>query len=265
MVTQFNPRNPKIGSLVKDNWNIIQNTEELTQIFRTKPLIGYRRLPNLKDILTSSSILYLPVPKPLTPATQFLPICTRFGRCTYCPKFKKLEHITSFHTKKTFKCQTLPPKHKITCELSNVIYIINCNQCGLQYTGETKRPIRNRMCEHYSSVQKFQAEKATPVSRHFTQKNHSVRNKEFSILHWMGDPTSPNAKIRCRRQELCYIWAFPTLHPAGINMLCMRICPLIAPLTQVHPLPFTFYLCLKLIHTAYYTHFMVKSLSEHNV
>ena len=37
MVTQFNPRNPQIGSLIKDNWNIIQNTEELTQIFKSKP------------------------------------------------------------------------------------------------------------------------------------------------------------------------------------------------------------------------------------
>ena len=82
MVTQFNPRNPKIGSLVRDNWNIIQNTEELTQIFKTKPLIGYRSIPNLKDIFTSSSVLYPPVPEPLTPVTQFLPICTRLGRCT---------------------------------------------------------------------------------------------------------------------------------------------------------------------------------------
>ena len=99
-----------------------------------------------------------------------------------------------------------------------LVYTINCTQCGLQYTGETKRPVRNRMYEHYSSVQKFQAEKATPVSRHFTQKNHSVRNMEFSILQWMGDPSSPNATTRRRRQELYYIWAFPTLHPAGINM-----------------------------------------------
>ena len=61
MVTQFNPRNPQIGTL--DNWNIIQNTEELTQIFNTKPLMGYRRLPNLKDLLTSSTITYTPNPK----------------------------------------------------------------------------------------------------------------------------------------------------------------------------------------------------------
>ena len=145
-------------------------------------------------------------------------VCTRLGKCTYCPKLKKLEQVTSFNSKRIFKCQGLPPKHKITCELSNVIYIINCNQCGLQYIGETKRPIRNRMYEHYSSVQKFIAEKSTPVSRHFTQKNHSVRNMEFCILQWMGDPTSPNATTRRRRQELYFIWAFPTLHPAGINM-----------------------------------------------
>ena len=82
--------------------------------------------------------------------------------------------------------QVLTPKHKVTCELSNVIYIINCNKCGLQYVGEIKRPIRNRMYEHYNSVQKFHSEKSIPASRHFTQNNHSVRNMEFSIFIWMG-------------------------------------------------------------------------------
>ena len=218
MVTQFNPKNPHIGSLIRSNWNIIQNTEELTRIFKDKPLIGYRRLPNLRDTLTSSSIAYPPALKPPNQSSQHVPICTRLGRCTYCPKLKKLDKITSFHSNRIFNCQSLPPKHKLTCKLSNVIYIINCNQCGLQYIGETKRPIRKRMYEHYNSVQKFQPDKATPVSRHFTQKNHSVKSMEFSIVQWMGDPSSPNATTRHRRQELYFIWAFPTLHPAGINM-----------------------------------------------
>ena len=218
MVTQFNPKNPQIGSLIKSNWNIIQNNEELTRIFKDKPLIGYRRLPNLRNILTSSSIAYPPALKSPSQSSQHMPVCTKLGRCTYCPKLKKLDQITSFHRKRIFNCQSLPPKNKLTCELSNVIYIINCNQCGLQYIGETKRSIRNRMYEHYSSVQKFQPDKATPVSRHFTQKNHSVKSMEFSIVQWIVDPTSPNATTRRRRQELYFIWAFPTLHPAGINM-----------------------------------------------
>ena len=129
-----------------------------------------------------------------------------------------MDQITNFHSKQVFKCKSLPPKHKVTCELSNVIYIINCNKCGRQYVGETKRPIRNRMYEHYNSVQKFQSEKSTPVCRHFTQNNHSVRNMEFSIFHRMGDPTIPNASTKYKSQELYYIWAFPTLQPTGINM-----------------------------------------------
>ena len=146
-----------------------------------------------------SRINYPPVRKPLGTPRVHIPLCTRLGKCT-CPKIKKVKQITSFHSKRVFKCQALPPKHKITCELSNVIYRINCNQCGLQYTGETKRPFRKRMYEHCSSVQRFQADKATPVSRHFTQKNHSVKNMEFSILQWMGiqqvqmPPTGTGAK-----------------------------------------------------------------------
>ena len=145
MVIQFNPRNPQIGTLARDNWNIIQNTEELTQIFNTKPLMGYRRLPNLKDLLTSSTISYPPNTKPDTKKSDYIPVCTRLGECTYCPKLRKVDQITSFHSKQVFKCNCLPPKHKVTCELSKVIYIINSNKCGLQYVGETKRPIRNRM------------------------------------------------------------------------------------------------------------------------
>ena len=148
--------------------------------------MGFRRLPNLRDILTSSTISYPPKLTTDAKPSLHIPVCTRLGKCTYCPKIRKAEQITSVHTKQVFKCKSLPPKHKVTCELSNVIYIINCNKCGLQYIGETKRPFRNRMYEHQNSVQKFQPEKSTPVSRHFTQKNHSVKNMEFTSFNGWG-------------------------------------------------------------------------------
>ena len=217
MVTQFNPRNPPIKSLIRDNWNIIQNTDELKQIFKDKPLIGYKRLPNLKDLLTRSAITFPPTNE-TKQKIAFNTVCTRLGKCTYCPKLTKVDQITSFHTKKTFKCINLPPRHRYTCELSNVIYIINCTECGLQYIGETKRPIRQRMYEHYRSVQKFNDLNSTPVSRHFTQPKHSVRNMEFSIVQWMGEENNPDSSTKRKRQELFYIWAFPTLHPTGINI-----------------------------------------------
>ena len=39
--------------------------------------------------------------------------------------------------------------------MSNLIYIINCSECGLQYIGETKRPLRQRMYEHFKSVRNY--------------------------------------------------------------------------------------------------------------
>ena len=60
MVTKFSPKNPNVSKFIRDNWNIIQNMEELKQIFPEKPFMGFRRLPYLRDKLTSAKIRYPP-------------------------------------------------------------------------------------------------------------------------------------------------------------------------------------------------------------
>ena len=84
--------------------------------------------------------------------------------------------------------------------------------------GETKRPFRSRIYEHTRSVLIEDENRSTPVSRHYSQKNHSVKDMEFSVLHWMGNETKSDATPRRRSQELYYIWLLPTLAPAGINV-----------------------------------------------
>ena len=199
------------------NWNIIENTEDLHNVFPNSPMIGYRRLPNLRQLLTSSSICY-PPPSTTDKPKSFIPVCTRLGKCTYCPKIKKIDSFVSHHTQRTFKCQKLPPKAQITCELYNIIYMITCTYCGLHYIGESKRGFRHRMYEHMRSATVEKLKDSTPVSRHFTQKNHSVKNMEFSIIHWLGTQLSPDSTKYCRDQELYYIWEIPNLSPAGINV-----------------------------------------------
>ena len=39
-------------------------------------------------------------------------------------------------------------KSHITCETSNVIYMVQCTKCNLQYIGETKRRLKERFNEH---------------------------------------------------------------------------------------------------------------------
>ena len=51
---------------------------------------------------------------------------TRLGKYTYCPQLKKLTTVSCSYTKKQCKCVNLP--RRITCELSNIIYLITCSK-----------------------------------------------------------------------------------------------------------------------------------------
>ena len=63
---------------------------------------------------------------------------------------------------------------------------------------------------------------------------------EFSIVQWMGGGNNPDSSTKRKRQELFYIWAFPTLQPMGINIF-VSLCPVTVPLTQV-PTCYVYYL-----------------------
>ena len=52
---------------------------------------------------------------------------------------------TFYSTGQTFKIKS----H--TCETSNVICMIQCTKCNLQYIGETKRRLKDRFTEHRCS------------------------------------------------------------------------------------------------------------------
>ena len=56
MVTNYNPGNPNIKELIHKNWNIIINSQDCGPIFKDKPLVGFRRLLNLRDKLTNATV-----------------------------------------------------------------------------------------------------------------------------------------------------------------------------------------------------------------
>ena len=216
LVTTYNPRNPNISQIIRNNWNIIENTEDLQQIFPNKPLIGYRRLPNLRDILTSNKISWPPKEIKIN-NSKLPPVCTRLGKCTYCPRLHKIKEFYSTHTKRIHKCINLPEKHRITCEIYNIIYLIQCTKCHKQYIGETGRPFRARIYEHTASVKNPKKSLSTPVSRHFTTENHSHKDMRFSVVQWLGNETGPDITSTRRKHELRHIWDIPTIAPIGIN------------------------------------------------
>ena len=66
----------------------------------------------------------------------------------------------------------------------NVIYMVQCNRCNLQYIGETKRRLKDRFNEHRRAVDKTNIKsKPTTVSEHFlSHSNHSYTDMQLIPL-----------------------------------------------------------------------------------
>ena len=105
----------------------------------------------------------------------------------------------------------------ISCELSDIVYLITCKKCGKYYVGETGRAFRQRIYEHRLSVNKPKDNRVTPVSKHFTGTNHSIKDMQFSILEWCTPKYNTPSTAHRRRREQWWMWNIGAVHPTGIN------------------------------------------------
>ena len=86
-------------------------------------------------------------------------------RCKCC---LQLKYAQVFHSK------TRGKEYKIfcnvNCKTSNVVYLLDCHVCGLQYVGESLPSFNKRMNGHRNDLTK---KTLLPVSQHFVSPEHS--------------------------------------------------------------------------------------------
>ena len=108
----------------------------------------------------------------------------------------------------------LPAVGSIDCDTSNAVYLLQCTDCGKQYTGETSQEIRTRMSGHASDIR---TEKDKPVARHVTS-HHNNQNPRAAIsvtgLRALPPGTS---KLRRVQVEQAYAHILGPFSPAGMN------------------------------------------------
>ena len=80
---------------------------------------------------------------------------------------KAFQYITFGQNWSTSTGRKYTTQTRISCtssNVSNVIYLIQCNICKKQYVGQTKNKILVRLNQHYSTIRN---NVETPVSKHF--------------------------------------------------------------------------------------------------
>jgi hypothetical protein len=140
-IVTYNPSLPSIPSIFKKNLSLLHSSNRCKTIFAQPPLVAFRRSPNLRDVLVKAKL-----PSNAINSNSQLPPGSY--RCEQnCLTCKYISHGQTHYTF-TSTGETRYINTHMTCNTKNVIYMIHCTKCNLQYIGETKRKLKERFNEH---------------------------------------------------------------------------------------------------------------------
>jgi hypothetical protein len=98
-----------------------------------------------------------------------------------------------------YKILHIPNHRHISCEITNIIFLISCSKCGLQYVGETGRRAQDRLYEHLYSIKQTN-KVTTPVSTHFSTTDHTNKDLTFQVIE-RGPTLSDTEEISRSRKS----------------------------------------------------------------
>ena len=205
-VTSFNPALPKISSVVNKYTTLLQATASCKKAFPNPPVIAYRRNASLRDLLVHSTLSH---ENSSSQQPAGIKKCNH-PRCLTCSFLQEGQTNYTFFTTNEARKIT----DSISCHSKNLIYLIECTKCHLQYIGETKRQLNERFGEHRRSIlNHHQLSITTPVSLHFNQAGHSINDVHLIPIELIRSKRDSVRKAR----EAHLINKAKTLHPFGIN------------------------------------------------
>lgn len=138
-VSTFNPKNPEIFQTIRHNLDILYEDEIMAHILNCHEIIKSKRQPqNLKRILTKARF----------DENEQEATITQCGRpnCGLCHHLI-IENIYHFKCGKSFKV-----KSHMSCNVRNLIYVIQCGGCQEEYIGETGDTLRHRLTVHRQQI-----------------------------------------------------------------------------------------------------------------
>ena len=120
------------GGRTNDAFGVFDQSS-LSRYFSTKPY----------KILISVCDAYENPENCLNPNCKFR--VKKCGRCLICDNLNESHFVVS---SVTGRVHHIPINEEVSCKASNLIYLLTCNSCKIQYTGETVQQLNERTQGH---------------------------------------------------------------------------------------------------------------------
>ena len=148
-----NCANPDVLNTVRRGLDILLPSDRMNTVMQNKKVVAARRQPkNMKALLfrprfdtsdkrTTGSVL--PCKKdPNRKRTQGRP-------CKCCDLLQECSSFSFEGGSDPFEL-----RYHFTCDTRNVLYVVTCQGCGLDYIGKTEREVRDRCGEYRLAIEK---------------------------------------------------------------------------------------------------------------
>ena len=146
-------------------------------------------------------------------------------KCKLKPQFLARDRVVSSCTKRIYDCITPPSSVYIDCNSPNVIYLITCDKCGLQYVGETVRKLNERFNKHRQGIREPERYGTCRIlSNHFNNGSCKGESYKVQILEKLeGNGRTARGALdasqtsRRKERELYWMLKLRTVFPYGLN------------------------------------------------
>ena len=101
-------------------------------------------------------------------------------------------------------------KANCSCFTKDIIYLITCKLCNIQYVGESGQNLRDRMNNHKSTIR---TNKKTPIAIHFNSPHHTINHLSVTPIEVL----TTNSIFHRRSREYYWQLRLGTIFPKGLN------------------------------------------------
>ena len=206
LVVTFHPNLPPFLNITNDNHHILHTSDRLQRAVPETPDLAYRRPRDLRDFIVRAKVP--PITDVNSSPIQHGNFRCGTNRCVVCKDhIKEGDTFTSHGNNTSHQIRV-----NITRSTSNVIYLISCRICGIQYVGATRTTPKRRFYGQRSTVNTKKID--TPVGQHLNLPNHSITDMISQGIESLD--TRPDT-VRTSREKM-WMRRLRTVQPHGLNI-----------------------------------------------
>ena len=143
-----------------------------------------------------------------------------FSLCSdqrWCPLHSRL--INSQQARSNISRRTYNTRGTANCDTNFVVYLIQCNQCGKQYVGQTSQSLKRRIARHLKAIRDRQHPGA--LQEHFRRDEctgiENVKVQPLQVITPNSNDTSRQIEDKLKQHESHWMERLKCEYPQGLN------------------------------------------------